>query len=455
MKKVLFYIAVAAFATGCRKYVEIDQTGQRVLTYTSDYRALMDNTDEMEQDFSLAQYSNDDTRFLDSNKQVQMTDIYYKTYTWQAQYFSELQSDADWDKLYHAIYNANLTLEGVLTAQRGTEADRKQIYAEALVHRAYIYYTLVNLYGKQYDAATAGSDLGVPLLLTSNLFASLKRATVQVVYDQILKDLLAAVNDLPDLPDYNPRPSKAGTYGILARVYLNMRDFDKARSYAEQALALQSGLLDLNTYVGNTASFPVRLNDPEVIFSKVNNVTYRGMQLDTALLTLLGTKDLRYQLFVKPGSTFSFYGGTFIGYGYARFLLSQPFGKVTMGPKVPEMMLIVAECAARANDAATAVDMLNKLREKRFAPADYVALTAGTPEEAMQAVIAERRRELFGTGLRWFDMKRLNKDAAYQVTVTRTFKGVNYTLEPNSNRYQFPISPKYILLNPEIQQNPE
>ncbi|WP_343674266.1 RagB/SusD family nutrient uptake outer membrane protein [Chitinophaga sp.] len=452
MKKVIFYITVAVLATGCRKYVEIDQIGNRTLTYTSDYRALMDNTSEMESVFGYQIYSCDDTRVLDANKQVQMTDIYYNAYQWTSQYWADTQSDADWDKMFKTIYDANLTLEGVLTSEKGTDADKKQIYAEALVHRAFTYWVLVNTYAKQYDSTTAGSDLGVPMVVSTDLFASLKRGSVQAAYDLILNDLLAAVDALPDLPDYNTRPSKAGAYAVLARVYLSVRQFDKARSYAEKALALQNGLLDLRNYQTSTASFPQRLKDPEVIFSKVSNGYYQGIQLDTALLTLLGTSDLRYKLFVRPGSNFY---PSFTGYGYWRYTYTREYSKMYQGPNVPEMMLIVAEAAARANDATTAVSMLNAIREKRFAAADYVALNAATGAEAMQLVIAERRREFFGTGLRWFDQKRLNKDVAYEVTVSRTFKGVTTTLLPNSNRYVFPIANKYILLNPEIQQNPE
>ena len=452
MKRIFYFIAVAVMVAGCRKYVEIKQIGQRTLTYTSDYRALLDNTSVLEGGFGLPTYSSDDTRFLDSNKQVQMTDIYYKAYTWQPQYWSDTQSDGDWEKLYNVIYNCNEALNGVMGSEKGVDTVKEQLYAEALVHRAYAYWALVNIYAKQYDSTTAATDLGVPLLLTPDLYASPKRASVQTVYNQIIADLKAAIDPLPALPDYNTRPSKAGVYALLARTYLSVRDFTNARAYAEKALALQNGLLDLRTYVNNTAAFPQRLSDPEVIFSKISNGFYTGMQLDTALLTLLGTQDLRYQLFVKPGSNFF---PTFKGYGYWRYQYTREKYPLYQGPNVPEMMLIIAEVAARNNDAATAIDELNAIRAKRFLVADYTPLTASTAAVAMQLVIAERRREFFGTGLRWFDQKRLNKDAAYQVTITRTFKGVDYTLAPNSNRYVFPIDNKYILLNPEIEQNPE
>jgi hypothetical protein len=451
MKRAIYFLMVIVLTTGCRKYVEVDQIGNRVLKYTKDYRALLDNSSVLEGGFGLPVYSNDDTRFLDTTKQIAMIDINRNAYSWQAQYWSDTQGDGDWEKLYKSIYVCNEAIEGVMTSESGTDALKKQLYAEALVHRAYAYWCLVNIYAKQYDSTTAASDLGVPLLLTPDLFASLKRASVATVYNQIITDLLASADDLPALPDYNTRPSKAGVYALLARTYLCKRDFSNARTYADMALSLQSGLLNLPTYVGNTSAIPYRIADPEVIFSKINNGNYTGIQLDTALLSLLGTKDARYTLFVKPGGSFS---PSFVGYGYWRYRYSREGIYFCQGPSVPEMMLVKAECAARANDAATAVGMLNTLRQKRFATADYTDLAVGSAADALLSVVAERRREFFGTGLRWFDQKRYNKDAALQVTVTRTLNHQDYTLAPNSNRYVFPIGTKYILLNPEIEQNP-
>lgn len=452
MKRVIYLMAALLVVTGCRKYVEIDQIGTRTFKYTSDYRAILDNNNIMEGGISLSIYSGDDTRLLDSSKQVGLTDINANAYTWQPQYWSDIQGDVDWEKLYKIIYTCNEVMNGVLTSEKGTEDDKKQLYAEALVHRAYSYWCLVSLYAKQYDAATAATDPGVPLLLTPDLFASLKRASVATVYNQIISDVNEAIPALPDLPDYNTRPAKSAAYAILARTYLGMRDFANAKHYADLSLSIQSDILDLRQYTTNIAAFPYRLNDKEVIFSKiVNGFTFQGIQLDTALLSLLGNKDLRYTLFVRPGASFF---PAFTGYGYWRYRYSREGNAIANGPTVAEMMLVKAECAARENDVNTAIDLLNTLREKRFAAADYTALQAGTAADALNSVVNERRREFFGTGLRWLDQKRLNKDAAFAATVTRRFKGVDYTLEPNSNHYVYPIGQKYILLNPEIEQNP-
>src|SRR5690606_27846945 len=95
---------------------------------------------------------------------------------------------------------------------------------------------------------------------------------------------------------------------------------------------------------------------------------------------------------------------------------------------VPEMMLIVAECHARLNQKDQALKLLNTLRKKRFALEDFKELQAATAEDALKLVIKERRMELFGKGLRWFDMKRLDKDPRFAKTYKRANTEHNYTL---------------------------
>ena len=106
---------------------------------------------------------------------------------------------------------------------------------------------------------------------------------------------------------------------------------------------------------------------------------------------------------------------------------------------VPEMMLIKAECLARKK-SQEALSVLNTLRAKRFVEgSDY----------ELKNVEADRLLEV-----RSFDMKRLAKEGIYTRTLTRQFKETTYTLEPNSNRYMFPIAAKVRLLNNSIEQNP-
>ncbi|KLT66763.1 RagB/SusD family nutrient uptake outer membrane protein [Pedobacter sp. BMA] len=455
MKKryLIIWFALAVAMAGCRKYVEIDQLSIRTLKYTSDFRYTLNNNNVLEGTFSYPILSGDDTEINDATRQNSLGDILSNVYTWAAKYTSESQSDGDWEKQYKTIYTCNEVLEGVLTSQDGTEAEKQKLYAEALVHRAYAYLILVNMYGKQYNAATASADLGVPLLTTPNLYTKLNRASVADVYALILKDLRSSVSRLPALPDYNVRPAKVSAYALFAKTYLNMRDFNNASLYADSALALQNGLLDLKTYETAASTIPVRLSNPEVIFSKIANVAYTAIPVSNDLLTAMGTNDLRYKLFTDVRSRFGTQLSTaFTGRASCRYLINEFV--INNGPTVPEMMLIKAECLARAGRTTDAVALVNSLRIKRFTTANYVPVTASSAADALRLVVEEKRKEFFGTGLRWFDQKRLNLDADFALTKARNFKSADYTLQPNSNRYLYPIGDKYILLNPELEQNP-
>jgi hypothetical protein len=130
------------------------------------------------------------------------------------------------------------------------------------------------------------------------------------------------------------------------------------------------------------------------------------------------------------------------------------FENRNLGPSVPEMMLIKAEALARKGDISGALTKANALRQSRFTTAAYTPLTATTANEALVQVIKERQREFFCRGLRWFDMRRLKNDPLFTNTITRRFRGTTYTLEPNSNRYVFPISDYYRQFNPGITANP-
>ncbi|MCD0488597.1 RagB/SusD family nutrient uptake outer membrane protein [Pedobacter sp. MC2016-14] len=453
MKKYIYIFIVLTLALqSCRKYVEIEQPGVRTLKYTRDYRYLMDNNGELEGSYGYPILSGDDTDITDATRQGNIGDIWPNVLTWREKHLSEIQGDVDWERLYKIIYICNEVLAGVMDSQEGTEVEKNRIYAEALVQRAISYYTLVNMYGKQYQAANAATDLGVPLLLTQNLYASLKRASVAEVYNQVLNDLVKAIPSLPGVADYNTRPAKVSGYALLARVHLNMRNFPKAELYADSALALQNTLLDLKNYKTAPGTIPRRLLDPEVMLSKIVNGSYTAISISQETLDLLGTSDLRYTLFTNTrGGYGNLFSTAFTGRAYWRYTLNGEF-VITTGPSVPEMMLIKAECRARAEDATGAMILVNNLRAKRFETAS--PLTAVDGPAALRVVVEERKREFFGKGFRWFDQKRLNVDAAFAVTKTREFKGVTYTLAPNSNRYAYPIGDKYILLNPELEQNP-
>lgn len=457
MKKYISLLAVVILLsiTSCRKYVEIPAVGVRALKFTTDYQNLLNNSSVFEYSYSFPLLSSDDVGIENTTYQNTFTTTtanvqLISTYTWLFnRYTTDTETDVDWDRFYQQIMICNNITDGVMSSDGGSTATKQGIYAAAQVFRAYAYLNLVNLYAKPYNATTATTDPGVPLLTTADLFAKLNRASVAAVYTQITNDLTTALPYLPDLPAYNSDPSRAAAYAVLAETALEMRDFTAAGNYADQTLALKNTLIDLNTYAAAPATLPKKIANPETIFSKlIGGTSFNTVTLSSDLLSLLGTKDLRYTLFTGLNTATSAYGRS----SYRQNYTSEG---VYCGPNTPEMMLIKAESAARAGNPTAAVAQLNALRVKRFRPADYVALTAASADDALKLVIDERRRELFGRGFRWMDQRRLNQDAAFAKTYTRTFKGVTYTLAPNSNRYVYSVANKYLLLDPEIGQVPQ
>jgi tetratricopeptide (TPR) repeat protein len=448
MKKlaIAYFILLAALISGCRDYVEIDPVGNgRELIYTSDYRALTNNYTIMENGWSYPLISCDDAEFSESYADL-VSDIWGRVYTWNDFFFESDNQDADWSNLYKSIYNCNVVSDGVMGSVAGTMDEKQEILAEARVHRAFAYLTLVNMYAPHYNTATASTDNAVPLLLTSDLYASLKRATVANVYKQIITDLTEALKYLPKVAEFNVLPSKASAYALLARAYLYMGDYSEALSNAQASLDLQSSLLDLNQYASNPYSYPVKLENPEILLSKQATFSFTGSPLNKDVLDLLTDNDLRYDVYTAPGNLFS---PNHSGRSFAIQLYSSTNG-INVGPSVPEMMLIKAECLAREGDETKAIETLNTLRSKRFNSSTSYNISLREGENALTYVLTERRIELMGRGFRWFDQKRLNLEEGRQMTVTRTFDSQTYSLEPNSEGYVYPIFQEYINKNPEL-----
>lgn len=466
MKKVVKKIAIlfslvnlGLFTSGCESYVDIRTQGSLVPKDVVNYRYLLNYTAGYETGIILGDLASDDIAIVDAAQQTSLLNIsysYYKnTYTWQDDIFplsTSYENDTDWNTMYARIFRTN-TIINELPTSNGTEVEKSKLMAEALVHRADAYLTLVNQYAQPYNPTTATSDLGVPLLLTQTFAQSLNRASVETVYQQILTDLKQALPNLLATQQYNTLPSKPSAYGLLARTYLYMSNYKMAEAYADSALALRNTLNNMATMTA-TSTFPKRINDPEILLSKIASYgtsayTPTAMRLSDDLLSLFDANDQRYNLFTVPASRVS---STYTGRYFYREIITGE--NRNLGPSVPEMMLIKAESLARAGQAAQAMTWVNNLRKNRVLSTAYTPLTATSNDDALLKVINERRREFCFRMLRWWDMRRLKSEPLFQKTITRTFNGVTYTLAPDSKRYVLPIAQYLTKMNPELVSNP-
>lgn len=456
MKKLFIpFTIITLLAAGCQKYVDIRTKGQLVPSETDNYRYLMNNFSSLNIGDGYSDWATDDIDLVDAVQQTGIStyEPFGNIYTWSEKLFTSGSQDYNWNGMYNIIYICNTVTEGVMDSNNGSQADKNQIYAEALVHRANAYLSLVRSYSKAYDAATAGTDLGVPLLLKPETEGNFPRASVQAVYDRILGDLAASIPLIKVSARNNYMPTKAAAYGLMARVCLDMGNYTAAAAWADSSLALKSTLLDYNTL---SQSLPRNIENPEILLSKNSNTKSAWaptvLRLSDELTGLLGTEDLRYKILTADAAGFA--GPGYTGRMYMPdYYYSYPEAR-NSGINIPEVMLIRAECLARNGNAAGALTLVNELRRYRFAPADYQPLAAANADAALRVVLEERRRELCCRGFRWADLKRLNKEARFEKTITRNFNGKVYTLAPRSNWYALPIADYYFTFNTSLVQNP-
>jgi hypothetical protein len=166
-------------------------------------------------------------------------------------------------------------------------------------------------------------------------------------------------------------------------------------------------------------------------------------QVDSLLYASYGPGDLRKQCYFDTlADGMVFYKGSYAG----------SFGFFS-GLATDELYLTRAECYARRGATGLALADLNTLLEKRFKKGMFKPLSTSSPEQALRLVITERKKELVARGLRWADLRRLNKEEAFKTTLRRSLDGKEYVLAPGSLRYTFPI-PSNELSGSGIGQNP-
>ncbi|MNT91731.1 SusD family protein [compost metagenome] len=101
------------------------------------------------------------------------------------------------------------------------------------------------------------------------------------------------------------------------------------------------------------------------------------------------------------------------------------------------------------------MDMVNKIRKARIKTASYQPLSAANAEAALTTVLAERRRELAYSGLRWMDMKRLDREGRMPevVRIDKKTGEVLATLKPHGKGYTFQIPARVRKFSPQMEIN--
>jgi hypothetical protein len=444
-------LSCAAF-TGCDKYLDIKPKGKTTLSTTTDY-------DQWLNDPTIPQgpgYPNGYTNFL--SDQVDFVTVSTPptllselVYTWALQFSTDVSSPPVlWGQHYAKINQFNSVLVGIDKATGGTEAQKRSLKAEALLGRAFEYFYLVNEYGKPYDSTSVNKDLGVPFVTSNDVTQTVPpRSTIDVIYKHIIEDITASIPDLPaDNTANRFRGSIAAGYSILARVYFYAGNYTDARKNAELALANSKAvMINLNGTIPTSNLISIR---PDVIYGRY---VFGNLTASLDFMRTFSNDDLRVKkLYVSRDQyTFTTRGAT----AYQPISVTPALQNANSGTSIQEMKLIIAEAAARSNDLSVALQQLDDIRKNRIATASYAPFQSTDKQAVLQEVLLERNHELAFTGLRWFDMRRLDRENRMGPVNRYDAQGkVIATLSPHSNRYTLQIPAQVLSFNPGMQQNP-
>lgn len=449
MQRITILLLLILSTAACKKFLESKPDQKLVVPSTlKDLQALLDYYPKI--NFSVpsaAEVSADDYYLTTADWSAMSSESNRRMFIWEkANLFDVFPNN--WSQLYEVVYYANTVLENLEKIERTiqNQTEWEHIKSQALFIRANAFFHLVQVWSLAYDENTAVNDLGIPLRTSSDFNITVQRSSVKETYHKIEQDLLQSITALPVIPKHVMRASKPAAYALLARLYLAKRNYIKMGLYADSCLQLKATLLNYNI-VSGAPQYPFPEFNTEVIFqnemSAAQPINNSRAKIDSVLYASYETNDLRKTLFFRNNNN-----GTFGFRGSYNGQLNM-FG----GIAVDEVLLMRAEAYARENNLMKAMNDLNTLLITRYKTGTFTARTAATQQEALSTILAERRKQLLMRGLRWMDIKRLNKETAFQKTLKRKIGADEYQLPPGDLRYALPI-PEAVIAISRIQQNP-
>lgn len=407
---------------------------------------------------ALLQYSNVFT-FDPITPEVSTTDFYCtdadwealpdedikNAYQWASKYVIMETSGNDWKAIYDIVFYCNVVLDEITKIERTVvnAHEYDKIKGEALFFRGRAFLQAAFTWVEAYDADIAHESKGLPLRLDPDFNNITTRASMLETYRQILDDLHEASKLLPISTFHITRPSKPAAYGTLSRAYLAMRIYDKAYDFADSTLVYTNKLLDYN-FVDELLDRPIPVENDEVIFNSVIRerriLGVNRLNVAPELIEMYDSGDLRKNVYFSLREN-----GT---HGFKARFGGHETEALFSGITTSEVLLNRAECHARAGRFDEAKVDLERLMRNRYMDGNIPEIQ---DSDMLQNILRERRKELLFRGVRWMDIKRLNKEY-FDIYMYRTVKGEKLELVPNDKRYARPL-PEYVVSMAGLEQN--
>lgn len=392
-----------------------------------------------------------------------------------------------WTIQYTSIDHANNIIAHIDLDDSSSQRLR-HLKGQAHALRAFNYLNLVRQYQFTYTKNPDAKAIPIYTEPTTPDTYPLPLSTVREVYDLVLEDLTIAEKLLPgyERPVKN-RLDLNVVYGLLARTYLTLEDWERAADYAQKARQgypimsaeqYTQGFNDVSNeeWIWGHPQTPTQNKEGASFLAYLETTPYttdaEGVPLyygynsimpDPHFIRLFEEDDIRKSLFEiadHPADVL------YAHYRYKKFRNKHPNrdGHIIL-MRASEPLLIQAESEARQGKVSAAINTLNELRQNRnLSPLEHANFDSSS---ALNEILLERRKELWGEGFRLYDLLRLETapvrleskekfidTEGRSVTVrghwiTRFPDGSD--LSPNSHYFLFPIPLNEFNNNPNLQ----
>ena len=358
----------------------------------------------------------------------------------------------DWKNIYEIIRDCNIVLDNI--GQRDSELALKVISCANAI-KGICYLNLMRDFCEPWDAARCDDQLGLPLVDHFDISANPPRSSLRETADYTEKLLRRALS--PAMDDEVFIFTEYIVKGYLARLLFWTEDWEGAAALCEDIIA-NSGveLCEAADYADMLRAVNERKGEV-LIRSHINNAS----ELDWYFAYVRG------YIASRPASA-----------SFVRLFGEEPVKDVRlsccidsrrMNAKAPEcrlrlseMVLMLAECRCHQGRDGEALEWLNLLRSKRI-EGDWELAAATLPavrEDSrikvdatgkdltplMQAILDERRKELFLEGDRWYELKRNGRPEWWVIS-----NGLKYTTK--AYMYTAPIYKGDVDRDPNMIQN--
>ncbi|MEE1233664.1 MAG: RagB/SusD family nutrient uptake outer membrane protein [Phocaeicola sp.] len=398
-------------------------------------------------------------------------------YEYNVKASDSFNSTLPWNQVYKVIRQCNNLITHVEAGdvQTTDETSLKRIKAEALAMRGLALYDLTRVFAMPYSSGN-GSAPGVPIVTTAlDETAQPARSTVAQCYEQVLKDLNASLEGL-SREKTDGYLNYWAVQGILSRVYLNMLDYQHAYEAAAEVIENSKSLYHIYTrdeyptvwgteYSSESLfEFYFSLTEPSggsggegapMVYANEAKVDWNNLILSEDYLNLLDEDpdDIRHS--VTQASAIANNEGLPQAARSRNVYLTKFPGK-TGDPRdnnlcivrLSEIYLNAAEAGLQlgGNYRSKALEYLNAVVTNRTDPSKAVT----DADFTLNRVLKERRKELVGEGLVFYDYTR------NRLPIERKGSWHLNTLDPSNARIIHPDDSRLAVPIPqsEIDANP-